>query len=93
MLVAVASTSRASMRTAPVRLMPSSRARMARVLFFRTDWKCISSRRFLDSRSLRSRYRKRYCQINSNSVCRKNQASSTSRTPSAALSSSPSAAS
>ena len=88
MLVAVASTSRESMRTAPERLIPSRSARIARVLFFRTHWKCVSSRRFFDSRSLRSRYRKRYCQISSKSVCMKNHASSTLRTPSAAFRSS-----
>ena len=88
MLVAVASTSRESMLTAPARLMPSSMALIARVLFFSTHWKWVSSRRFLDSRSLRSRYRKRYCQISSNRLCMKNHASSTSRTPSLALSSS-----
>jgi hypothetical protein len=54
-------------------------------LFFSTNWKCVSSRRFFDSRSFRSRYRKRYCQISSNSMWKNSQASSTLRTSSAAL--------
>src|SRR5438105_1677354 len=43
--------------------MPLSTLCTAADLFFSTNWKCVSRRRFFDSRSLRSRYRKRYAEI------------------------------
>ena len=70
-------------RAAPARARPSSSAAIARDLRSSTFWKCVSRWRLRLKRSLRSRYRKRYCQISSNSRCMKSQASSTLPMPSA----------